>query len=302
MESFKEKESELSFENVGPTAMFVAYLRQVSGMPVAGKIAELAGAKKYIDKFVKEVNEKFNLSSEQIEKLTIKFAPSMELRQLSVMNFLKSRGVKNILEIAAGISSRGIEMTADSEISYVESDMPKMIAEKEKLAKYFLPEKRNNLSFMAANALSLDDLMKASEKLKCPIAIVNEGLLGYLTREERIIVMKNIHKILEEKGGFWITTDFSTPENRKDDFENQKLQETVYETMKKVTSRFMKDNTFSDENEILNFIEENGFKVEIFNQIDFAEGMVSGVNLNISDEQIKKMLANKKLYILTSKK
>jgi O-methyltransferase involved in polyketide biosynthesis len=301
-ENFKENNSELNFENVGTTAMFVAYLRQVSGMPIAGEIAKLANAKEHVDKFIDGVKKKFDLSPEQADELIKKFAPSMELRQLSITNLLKSRGVKNVLEIASGISSRGIEMTQDSEINYVESNMPKMIAEKEKLARHFLPEGRNNLSFVAANALSLDDLKKAVEKLKGPIAIVNEGLLGYLTREEKITVMKNIRQILQEKGGFWVTTDFSTPEDRKDDFGNKELQESVYEMMKKVTSRFMGDSTFSDENEIFNFIEGNGFEVEVLNQIDFSEGMVSGKNLNISEEQIKKMLANKKLYILTLKK
>jgi hypothetical protein len=42
------------------------------------------------------------------------------------------------------------------------------------------------------------------------LAIVNEGLLSYLTREEKLILAKNIRHVLLSTGeGVWITTGYN---------------------------------------------------------------------------------------------
>ena len=42
------------------------------------------------------------------------------------------------------------------------------------------------------------------------VAVVNEGLLMYLTRNEKTIVAENIHTFLARRGGIWITPDVAT--------------------------------------------------------------------------------------------
>jgi hypothetical protein len=44
-----------------------------------------------------------------------------------------------------------------------------------------------------------------------PIVIVNEGLLRYLTHDQKKIMTKNIKYLLDHLCGCWITLDISNP-------------------------------------------------------------------------------------------
>lgn len=62
---------------------------------------------------------------------------------------------------------------------------------------------------VSGNALNYDDFIKC-EKYFNPdkeLAVINEGLLRYLTFEEKKLVATNIYNYLKKYGGVWITCD-----------------------------------------------------------------------------------------------
>ena len=154
-------------------------------------------------------------SAEEMEKLESligpEITPFMEARVKLVNRILKEKNVKQILEIAAGFSSRGIEMTKDASINFIEVDLPGIMNEKRGILKALVFEQskissRPNLYFYDGNALNQGDLLTATKVFKKePIAVVNEGLLTYLDFEEKANVAGNVHRLLESFGGVWVT-------------------------------------------------------------------------------------------------
>jgi hypothetical protein len=71
-----------------------------------------------------------------------------------------------------------------------------------------------NLYFEAGDVLHREDIITATshfQKSDGPIVIVNEGLLGYLTHEQKMIMAENIKYLLSCLGGCWITTYINFP-------------------------------------------------------------------------------------------
>ena len=64
------------------------------------------------------------------------------------------------------------------------------------------------LQLMALNALDEAQFEEVlSHFPEGPVVIVNEGLLMYLNVEEKTRLCSIIHKILKQRGGYWITAD-----------------------------------------------------------------------------------------------
>src|SRR5690349_5790567 len=94
----------------------------------------------------------------------IQQAPRFEQRYKSVTNLIRQRGTSQILELAAGLSSRGLFMTNDPTINYIETDLRKVIREKERVVENLLDKvgsARPNLRFMEVNAFNYQQMVDA---------------------------------------------------------------------------------------------------------------------------------------------
>jgi O-methyltransferase involved in polyketide biosynthesis len=116
---------------------------------------------------------------------------------------IKQGRVGTVIEIAAGLSGRGIRMMKryGKKIEYIETDLPNMVAlKRERLEKANLLSKRHRV--VVLNALadkgedSLAELVKTLDKTK-GVAIITEGLLNYLNHEEAQGVWTRIAKNLK---------------------------------------------------------------------------------------------------------
>jgi hypothetical protein len=68
--------------------------------------------------------------------------------------------------------------------------------------------RKGKLELLALNALDETRFKEIVQHFeKGPLAIVNEGLLIYLSTEEKEKLCKIIHGVLEQRGGYWITAD-----------------------------------------------------------------------------------------------
>ncbi len=140
-------------------------------------------------------------------RATHDYAPFLESRFKAVNRILEEHEATQILELAAGLSPRGMDF-AQRDIVYVESDLAESIALKREIVTAVLGHVPANLHLCAASVLDRSALTACcSAFTNGPIAVTTEGLLRYLTFEEKTQLAANVREILSRHGGLWITTD-----------------------------------------------------------------------------------------------
>ncbi len=126
---------------------------------------------------------------------------------------IESGRVGQVVEIAAGLSPRGLRFTDRyPEILYVEGDLPVMSAKKARmLARAGLT--RPGLRLVPCDALApsgpraLDTLSRAQLNPGCGTAVITEGLLSYLPPEALPALWARIAALLGARGGgLYLTT------------------------------------------------------------------------------------------------
>ncbi len=289
MESIGSK----NFNMVSMTATFVAYWKQYTDIQFAKDIAKLIHADGKVETF---------LSTHQITRNEIRwYAPLFEIRHKSIEEMIRRSGMKQVLEIASGLSFRGLSMSQHQDMAYVETDLEDLTNEKRSVVsaleqKYSLPA-HGNFHLAAANALDLDQLRSATQHFHParPIAVVHEGLLPYLTAQEIEIVARNVKAILDRFGGVWITPDFSLKENYRD-VSTQRLR--VRDAIAELTGRQLHRNVFDDEDHLRSFLSKIGLHAEAFHQTDLVSRIVSLVTLKLPVDFIERVRQKLNLWVI----
>lgn len=228
------------YESIIPTAIVTSYPRIFTDIP-----------------YEKEIYSKIN--EENVKKVFLDkmLAPEIEARYKLTNKLLNSMDIKQILELAAGYSSRGLNYSQKG-YTYVEMDLPLMIKEKIKILEEVV-EIPSSLHFVSGNALQKSDYKKVISLFDRTqeLIVINEGLLRYLTFEEKEIVAKNIYHTLSNFGGYWITCDV-TP---KKFIEHQNVNlPTFNKNLNEITSRNSLNDRFEDITHVKEFFETIGFK------------------------------------------
>jgi O-methyltransferase involved in polyketide biosynthesis len=238
----------------------MALMHALADIPYCWELAGLMDAKKTADAV-------FGANSLRIAAA---LAPIMELRHRSISALMKQSDIKNILEIAAGFSTRGLEMTEyDPTIHYIESDLRPVLEEKKELIRQLMPfgqGKPKNLCFCAADALDCWQLERVADNFDDgPIKIITEGLLLYLNREEKERITKNLICLLKKSGGIWITTDISV-KKRFIALDKENDIGVGLAKITQLTGRDFADIAFATEQEAVEFFATCGLKATITNQ------------------------------------
>jgi O-methyltransferase involved in polyketide biosynthesis len=268
------------YEKISPTAKLVAYLRRFSDIPFAKDIAEESGAERTF-------RELAGGSSESLVRL----APFWEARYKVTDRIISQRGITQILEVAAGLSPRGLAMTQDSRVVYVVTDLPQILDEEKAIAETILSKsnsRRPNLHFEAADALDRESLSRASTVFGFdrPVAIITEGLLPYLNRKEKAVLAGNVYEVLGKYGGIWIASDVHTRQYLE---EISRLEESVRQRLSSISSstdRNLENNVFADENDLEVFFGEAGFNVEEYRHSSVVADLTSVRILNLTQQEI----------------
>ena len=279
-----------SYEKISPTAKLVAYLRTFTDIPFTKEIATKSGAEKA-----------FQELADESAKSMIRLTPRWEARYKVTNRILAERGITQVLEIAAGLSPRGLAMTENPGVVYVASDLPQILEEEKEIAEAILVKlnsERPNLHFQPVNCFSMDSLSTAATAFKHdrPLAIITEGLFPYFTRGERMTLAGNIHELLEKYPGLWITSDVSSKQEMgklSPFFENVKKRLT---RLSSSTESALEDNLFDGENDIKQFFEKAGFKMEEFSFFNVFEDLSSVKILNLTQEEVLKIQQILKIY------
>lgn len=266
---------QLDHQKISFTAKLVALGRSFTDIPFAKDVSELVGAPSEGDAL-----DHASAGQGAIPKLMI---PILEARYLSLESAIKRSGVSQVLEFASGVSLRGLAMTlADPRLTYVETDLPDLTAEKQLIIATIL--KRRGLArpprhhVAVANILDRSDIDAVLSSLAAgaPVAVVHEGLFMYLNHEEKTIAARHIARILDTFGGVWITPDL-TPISRLDVFfEHEK--ENVQRTMEAIESRTgcsFAAYSFDSDEAARTFCEGLGFSVEEHPMLDGSYTLTS---------------------------
>lgn len=284
---------------ISPTAKLVAWWRSYSDIPYAKESSEISHAYAAVHKMMAPLQ----ITPEQ----TLWGAPILEIRYKSLLREIKKSGIKQVMELASGISLRGLTMTADPTVRYIETDLPGITQEKLRLVETITGKSANsvrpNLIFAEANVLNPVDLEKAAERLdpKKPVVIIHEGLLQYFSRQEKIKATHNIKSLLKKYGGVWITPDFDFRASMAQWGKMSPDTEKVLSAIGEATGRAMLSEAFENEIEFREFLAAEGLQAERIPQFDESIKVTSASAANIPPAVLDMVKASLTLWKITLK-
>jgi O-methyltransferase involved in polyketide biosynthesis len=130
-------------------------------------------------------------------------------RYQSIDRMLAASGLETVVELAAGLSLRGLALAQRGAVTYLDTDLPEMIETKRQLVDQLaVGPLVGDVKLRALNALAPGELVAAVAELPAgPVAVVNEGLFMYLDDAEKRQLAASVHDVIAERGGVWITAD-----------------------------------------------------------------------------------------------
>ncbi|MDD5625556.1 MAG: class I SAM-dependent methyltransferase [Patescibacteria group bacterium] len=278
---------ENSYEKIIQTAILTAYPRIFTDIPLSKEIFDE----------LERIRKTESHGEITAELKVSKLAPELEARYKLVDQLLHKNNATQILEIAAGLSPRGVEWTKNPAIEYVEVELSEMARDKNKIFKALI-ETPPNLQLKEGNALNLKDLQKSITHFKKdrPIAVVNEGLLRYLNFDEKAIVAENVRALLKIFGGVWITPDITLQKLLQ--VQNKTTMPGKNQEIIQRTGRNIEKNSFKNEEEAEKFFNNLGFTVERHSLLEVIDKLTSSKKLNISQKEVKKMLEPAVVFVM----
>jgi len=247
------------FSSVSPSARWLLLLKGYTTIPFARKVAELL---EYPDTYIPD-----------FKKRDYTFWAStlgLENRYWSIDKLLNELTVKNVVEISSGYSFRGLEFTRRKVVHYIDTDLPDVIAVKNEFIKSLAKDGLNNngtLELLPLNALDATGFHEITGRFhQGEVAIVNEGLLGYLNKREKEELCTIIHDILMERGGCWITADILLKNKEA------RLGLEFNDEIKKFNEQqHTEDNSFGSFHEAEMFFKGMGFVIDKVAKVKYSQ-------------------------------
>jgi len=284
----------MSFEKISLTAKLTAYMRQFSDVPFAKDVAQAVSAQQAFDELLRA----HRLGEDDL----MWYAPIFEARYQSIVARLRASGIDQVLELASGLSLRGLAMTeANPALTYVETDLPALTAEKQQLVnrlrrQHHLADHARYL-LQPANALERDELWEATAAFHRArsLAIVTEGLLQYLSPAELDGVAANVRALLRTfgPGSLWLTSDFSF---RDEDAPLSDRQRRVRAAVTAATDRPMYASAFADHAAFDAFLARFGFRAQQSFQLDEVASLTSPATLGLTPATVERLRSRLRLW------
>jgi O-methyltransferase involved in polyketide biosynthesis len=121
------------------------------------------------------------------------------------------------------------------------------------------------------------------------VAIITEGLLPHLNREEKTILADNVYEVLGKYGGVWIASDVHTRQYME---AISHVDENVRERLGSISSstdRNLENNLFVDENDLEDFFSKAGFNLEEYEHSSVVADLTSVRTLNLTQQEIARI-------------
>ncbi|CAM6023592.1 unnamed protein product [Sphagnum balticum] len=286
-------------DKVSFTADLLVVARTLTDIPYSQEIYEILLEK------IKGTQMKIDFQKE-FESAKAFITPRFECRYKLSNKLMKENGAVRVLELASGLAPRGLQWTENPNVTYVEFDLPRKIEEKRQIVEQLLSHSkmkpRPNLYFEAGDVLNREDMITAVSHFDIgdgPIIIINEGLLGYLTHDQKKIMAGNIKYVLERLGGCWITPDIHSPNVNQSDpisgLERIKAREDYMQSKGVHTHSFESVAVAKSFFEELGFFVEQRFLKEVFPEI------VSTSRLNVSQDELENGVGSQISFVMRCK-
>jgi len=267
-----------SFSTISPSAKALLLLKGHTSIPYAKEAAELISLP---DKYEPDFSKReFGFWARVVH---------FEMRYNSINELLADLNITNILELSSGFSFRCLQTVTEKQVYYIDTDLPGLINTKKEFVTALQTKTgspKGKLEILPLNALNEVQFEEIVSHFPAgEIVIVNEGLLMYLDLEEKKKLCSIIKRILEKRGGYWITADIYTriQENMTSLQINDKLQR-FFEEHK------IEENKFQSFEEAETFFKEQGFVVDKEAEPDYAR--LSSINYlleSTSKEQLENL-------------
>lgn len=235
------------YSTISPSAKALLYLKGLTNIPFAKAAAEQMMLP---DKYEPD----YSIRDFGFWARVVHF----ESRYWSIDHLLADIDVKNVLELSSGFSFRGLaSVAAHNDLYYIDTDLAEVIATKKQLAEAIKPELKGTLEVLPLNALDEAAFREIiSHFPEGEVAIVNEGLLMYLGPSEKEELCRIIHRILSERGGYWITADIYIKRANRDRlmindqldafFKQHNIDEQMFESFEEAEAFFNKNGFIID--------------------------------------------------------
>jgi O-methyltransferase involved in polyketide biosynthesis len=282
--------------HISVTAKISAYYRKFSDIAFAAEAATLIGAD---DAFAKIARD----HGLEHDKLTF-YAPMFEARYKSITQIIRKSGASQVLELACGYSLRGLDLTRDGSLCYVETDLRDVVATKLELLHELRRRHdiaRNPLHVVSsADALDSEELRSAAAVFDRarPLMVLCEGLIGYLTREETSRLADNVRRLIGDfSAGWWIVPDFAF----KTEIQNLPPERIrLREAITGVTQRHLDASAFEDADELTAFLRGVGFDVRVCSQVDETPSFSTIAALDLSPAVIERLRSVLRVWVMTA--
>ena len=231
-----------NYNTISPSAKSLLLMKGYTNIPFARQTAELI-------EYPEQYNPDFSRTDLTFWARTVHF----ENRYWSIDQLLEDLSVKNILELSSGFSFRGLEVSKQKDIYYIDTDLPDVIATKKDFITALKDESfitEGKLELLPLNALDDKQFHEIINRFPSGgIVILNEGLLMYLDTKEKEILCGIIREILQERGGYWITgdiylknkqkkLDLKVDDKTKEFFEQHRIEENKFESFEEAEAFF----------------------------------------------------------------
>jgi O-methyltransferase involved in polyketide biosynthesis len=247
------------FSSVSPSAKWMILLKGSTNIPFAREVAELL---EYPNKYIPDFKKRdYTLWASTI---------GLENRYWSIDQLLNDLTIKNILELSSGFSFRSLDYTQQKGVHYIDTDLPGVITIKKEFVNNLNKDGLNTNGKLELLPLNVLDKVDFNEIIghfpPGEVAIVNEGLLTYLNKQEKEIFCSIIHEILMKRGGYWITADIIL--KNKEQQLGLKFNDKIKEFNEQQNTE---DNSFESFEEAELFFNDMGFVIDKEAKIKYSE-------------------------------
>lgn len=214
-----------------------------------------------------------------------------EARFCAVSRLLEEKGATQVLELASGLSPRGMDF-AQRGVVYVEADLAESTSMKREIVTAIFGSVPEGLHLCPASVVDRAQLLACCSPFDTgqPVAVTTEGLLRYLTFEEKTQLAANVYEILRRYGGWWITPDIHLREWAV------RLPPAYRETETATLGRDLNANYFEDLDHARAFFESCGFRVD---SRPLLEGIRGQLVVHPQNEQMVAELNDRRIFVLT---
>jgi O-methyltransferase involved in polyketide biosynthesis len=277
------------FDKISPTAFGASLCRQFTDIPYAKEFAKLIEIQGLADPTL----------SQHVGK-AFPGIVNLEARYKAISQVIADHPISQVLELASGFLPRGMAMSSNPNITFIESDLQRVIHCKQQLVLQLI-EDRPNLYFLEIDATSHpNQLMQSANyfRIEQPVLVLCEGLLMHLTLLEKQRVCANVFEILLRHGGVWITSDFAFKAGLIQSLQSLK-DNPVFAPQMQATLNFTSNDDFQMLEQAEQFICDQGFRVEKHSLLNVMDQLSCLNILNIDTDAARKAIASQCVFALT---